>query len=194
MKTVVGFLSRPHGFNVLSSLAKSNNYKLVRVYTHSLNPKSQDPSRSKRVDFDLFVRECKEHSIELITIDSKEQQIVDFPECDYIVEVSWRYLIPDHITKKAKIAAFGIHRGKLPDFAGAEPIKQALQNGEKEIILSAHYLDPIIDSGGVICIKSHPVNYDTRYSLEENVQRLREEITPLFSELVFKTFKTLEGI
>ena len=46
MKTIVGFLSRPHGFDALSALIKSQNYKIIKVYTHKLNPKSQDPQRT----------------------------------------------------------------------------------------------------------------------------------------------------
>jgi len=193
LKTVVGFLSRAHGFSVLSSLIDSKNYRILRIYTHSLNPKSQDPTRSKRNDFDLFVKKCQKNNIDLISIDSKEQKINDFPDCDYIIEVSWRYLIPVQITRKARIGAFGIHRGKLPDYAGAEPIKQAINGGEKEIVISSHYLDPVIDAGGVICVRSHPINYNPNHSLEENIQRLRDEITRFFPELVFKTVKVLEG-
>lgn len=191
LTTVVGFLSRPHGFDVLTSLVKSDKYRLLKVFTHQLNPKSQDPSRSQRVDFPLFRQICIENKIPLIPIDSKEQ-IQEIPECDFIVEVSWRYVIPESVTKKARIAAFGIHRGKLPEYAGAEPIKQALLKNEKEIILSAHYLDPIIDGGKTITTISHPVHYDPRFSLEENIQKLRDEITSLFSKLTFITFQILE--
>lgn len=192
MITVVGFLSRPHGFNVLNGLINSNEYTLKALYTHALNPKSQDPTRSKRDDYELFVKICSENNIPLIAVDSKEQKIDNFPSCDFIVEVSWRYLIPESITKNARIAAFGIHRGKLPDYAGAEPIKQALLKDEKEIVLSAHYLDPKIDQGSTIAMISHPVNYNQNFTMEQNIQRLRDEITPLFSKLVFKTMKILD--
>ena len=193
MKSVVGFLSRPHGFNVLIALVNSNEYKLKMAYTHALNPKSQDPTRSTRPDYNLFVKICSENNVPLLSIDSKEQGIENFPDCDFIVEVSWRYIIPKEIINKAHIAAFGIHRGRLPDYAGAEPIKQALLKGEKEIVLSAHYLESVIDQGITICTASHPVNYDQKCSLEQNIQRLRDEITPLFSKLVFDTFKVLEA-
>ena len=193
MKTIVGFLSRPHGFNVLKELIKSREYSVIRIYTHSLNPKSQDSTRSKREDYPLFENLCSENQIPLILIDSKNQEINDVPICDFIVEVSWRYLIKENITKEAKIAAFGIHRGKLPDYAGAEPIKQALLKNENEIVLSAHYLDPEIDAGGTITSVSHPINYDKNSNLEENVQRLRDEITPLFSKLALITLKKLES-
>ena len=106
-----------------------------------------------------------------------------------IVEVSWRYLISKEIVKKAKVLAFGIHRGKLPEYPGREPIKQAISNGEKEIILSAHLLAPEIDGGNVIDEISYDVNYDKHKDLDENIQIIRDEITPLFPILMNKVIK-----
>jgi len=189
LKTIVAFLSRTHGLNVLSSLIESKDHKILKVYTHSLNPKSQDPKRSLRIDYHLFKEICAKHDIPLVAIDSKKEKIQDVPHCDFIVEVSWRYLLLSEITKKAKIIAFGIHRGKLPEYTGAEPIKQALLQNEKEIFLSAHHLDQSIDTGKTITRMSHPVNYDSSFGIDENIQRLRDEITPLFSKIMFKTFK-----
>ena len=192
MKTVVGFLSRAHGFNALSALVKSKEYDVIQVFTHKLNPKSQDPKRSVRYDYILFEELCKENNIILEAIDSKDIPIV-VPECDFIVEISWRYLIPQNIVKKSKINTFGIHRGKLPEYGGGEPIKQALKNKEKKIILSAHYLVDEIDGGQTITTADHPTNYDSKLSFDENVQRLRDEITPLFSKIVMKALKQLEN-
>ena len=192
MKTIVGFLSRPHGYDVLSALVKSQNYKIIKLYTHKLKPKSQDPQRSIRTDYELFVKKCADNSIPLISIDTVSDEITDFPDCDYILEISWRYKIPNNIINKARIAAFGIHRGKLPDFAGAEPIKQALLNGEKKIVLSAHYLEKDIDAGNIISTIEFPVNYNGDKNLDVNIQTIRDEITPLFSKLVFQTLNILE--
>lgn len=191
MKSIVALVSRAHGLNVLDALIKSKNYEVVEVFTHKLNPKSQDSTRSVRSDFHNYLKKCKENKIKMITIDSPNEEIKDLPDCDFIVEVSWRYLISRNITNRAKISAFGIHRGKLPEFAGAEPIKQALLKGKKEIVISAHYLSPKIDEGNVIYSKKYPVNYNPQYDLENNVQRLRDEITPLFSKIMFKTLEIL---
>ena len=193
MKTVVGFLSRTHGFNVLQELVKSTTYSVLKVYTHSLKPKSEDSNRSQREDFSSFEEICKKNKVLLEKIDSKNEKIENVPQCDFIIEVSWRYLISENITKQAKIASFGIHRGKLPDYRGAQPIKQALLNQEKEIVLSAHSLAPEIDCGGTIMSLNHSINYENNCNLEENIQRLRDEITPLFSKLAFKTMKILEN-
>ena len=169
-----------------------DKFEIKKIFTHRLNPKSQDPTRSERPDFPLFEKLCKDNNIQMDTIDSKYKTIKDIPDCDYIIEVSWRYLLPPEITKKAKILAFGIHRGKLPEYAGAEPIKQALLKKETEIILSAHYLATEIDKGNTISILSHPVHYKTNLSLEDNIQRLLDEITPLFSKLAIQTIEILE--
>lgn len=191
MKTIVGFLSRPHGFNVLQYLIDSQKYNLIKLYTHSLNPKSQDPQRQKRSDYELFENMCNKNKIPLQVIDNKND-IIDIPECDFIIEVSWRYLISEKIVKKAKIGSFGIHRGKLPDYSGAEPIKQALLKGDTEIVLSAHTLESVIDSGSVITSITHPINYDSKLSLESNIQKIRDDIIPLFSIVTDKTLKILE--
>ena len=184
MKTVVGFLARPHGYNALSALVESQNYKIIKLYTHKLNPKSQDLQRSIRADYELFVKKCADNSIPLIPIDSKDHEITDFPECDYIIEVSWRYIIPQNIINKARRDTFGIHRGKLPEFAGAEPIKQALLKNEKIIVLSAHYLEKTIE---------FRVVYNDEKNLETNIQSIRDQITPLFSKLMLETLNILEN-
>jgi methionyl-tRNA formyltransferase len=188
MKTIVGFLSRKHGYSVLEELIKSSEYQILKIFTHKLNPKSQDPLRSIRIDFEDFEDLCIKNKIQLESIDSQSIPI-NCPQCDFIIEVSWRYIIPKKITEKAMIQALGIHRGKLPNYAGAEPIKQALKNNEKEIVLTAHILDDEIDAGDIIEEENHPVNFEQNKDLENNIQRLRDEITPLFSPLVFKTLK-----
>jgi methionyl-tRNA formyltransferase len=188
MKTIVGFLSREHGLDVLQTLVKNNHLKVITVFTHKLNPKSQDKTRGIRKDFQKFIDLCKQENIELISIDTKDSEI-KCPNCDFIVEVSWRYLISPEIIKKANILAFGIHRGKLPEYAGAEPIKQALLKNEKEIIISAHHLDSKIDAGKVITTKSFKINLNSQISLEKNIQIILDDITPLFSKILLKVLE-----
>ena len=193
-RKIVGFFSRAHGFNVLDTLVRNEQFEICKIFTNSLNPSSQDPKRGIREDYHKFVEICNEYKIELESIDSNNDKIKAIPECDFIIEVSWRFIIPEAITKKARYGAFGIHRGKLPQYGGAEPIKQALEKNEKEIIISAHFLEQEIDTGKVIDTVSHPVNYRHELSMEENIQRLRDEITPHFSILVIKTLEKLQKI
>ena len=80
MQTIVGFLSRAHGYNVLTNLGKMNEFKFLKIYTHKYNPKSQDPNKGVRDDYELFVNECKKLSIPLVPIDSKSIEITNCPE------------------------------------------------------------------------------------------------------------------
>jgi len=192
MISVVGFLSRPHGYAVLKELIQNDKIKIAKIYTHELKPKSQDPARSIREDFPEFEKICDENNINLEKIDSKDFKINEFPMCDYIIEVSWRYFIPENIILKAKKMAFGIHRGRLPEYAGAAPIKQALLKNEKSIFLSVHNLNAKIDEGDVINEIEYPVNFDKTKTLDQNIQRIREEITPLFPKLTIETLDKLE--
>ena len=192
MISIICFISRAHGFEVLKKLLELEKYQILRLYTHKLKPKSEDPLRKEREDYKLFENLCKKNDIPIFTIDSKNDVIENVPKCDFIVEVSWRYLINSQITNKARIASFGIHRGKLPEYSGGQPIKQALEKNEKVINITAHVLDSKIDVGESILIESHPVNYDKNTTLYDNVQRLRDEITPLFGLLVEKTLIHLE--
>ena len=192
MISVVGFLSRSHGYAVLEELVKNKNITIQKIFTHSLNPLSQDSTRSVRDDFFLFENICAKNKIKLEIIDSKENQNIDILECDYILEISWRYFIPKKVCLKAKKLAFGIHRGKLPDYAGSEPIKQALTKNENNIILSVHDLLAEIDMGQVLNTITYPVNYNSKKTFDENIQRLRDEITPLFPKLTVQTLEKFE--
>ena len=61
---------------------------------------------------------------------SKLEKFVKNNEFDFLISVSWRYLISPQVFEKAKIGSFNIHRGDLPKYAGVEPIKRALNNNE----------------------------------------------------------------
>ena len=63
MITLVAFLSRPHGYNTLCGIIDKSDYKLLKVYTHKLKPKSEDPNKAERKDYQLFVEKCKENKI-----------------------------------------------------------------------------------------------------------------------------------
>lgn len=187
MKTIVGFLSRNHGLEVLYSLIKLDNYKILKILTHSKLPSSENPLRPMRDEFKIFQKICNQNCIPLEIVDSKFNNNYDIPKCDFIIEISWRYLIPKEILKNAKIASFGIHRGKLPEYAGPEPIKQAIINSENELVISSHLLENEIDAGETLFSKNHKINYDKNSTLENNISRLKQEITPYFSELVITT-------
>ena len=66
------------------------------------------------------------NNIQLVTIDHKSElsKLENFctqVEYDFLISISWRYLISPTIFNKAKLGAINIHRGDLPKYAGMEP-------------------------------------------------------------------------
>ncbi|MEM3008193.1 MAG: formyltransferase family protein [Candidatus Nitrosotenuis sp.] len=189
-------VARNHGLESLKNLIRLDRYKIIAIFTHMLNPKTYDPERKIRSDYKDFVKIAELNKIPLFTIDNKSELSIlkDFSEqneYDFLISISWRYLIPPYIFNKAKIGSINLHRGDLPKYAGVEPIKRALQNNEKEIVVCAHHITENYDAGEVICKAKHPVNYDYNKTLDENVDRLKEEITPYFPQLTIKSLEIL---
>ena len=71
--------------------------------------------------------------------------------------------------------------------------KYNILHNEKLIVLSSHYLEKNIDTGQVISSIEFPVDYNNKKNLEVNIQTIRDDITPLFSKLLFKTLNILEN-
>ena len=194
---VVGFLARKHGLNGLTHLIDSDVYNPICIFTHKLKPKSQDPNRSQREDFTKYEALCKNNNVTLYTIDSKKESmkinniLTELGKFDFIASISWRRLIPANQLSMPKFGGVNLHRGKLPDYAGAEPIKQALNSKDNFIYITSHILAEEIDSGDTISEYMHPVNYNNMHSLNENIKRLKRELTPHFAPLLIKSLNLM---
>ncbi|MFT4553188.1 MAG: methionyl-tRNA formyltransferase [Chlamydiales bacterium] len=191
---VLAFLARHHGFNGLEHLFKDPRFEVVAVVTHRRNPKSEDADRKERKDFCEFEMITTEHNTPLHFVDTNKEALslgekISTWDFDLIASISWRRLIPEEQLNQAKIAGVNLHRGKLPQYAGAEPIKQALLKKEKEIFIDAHILDKEIDNGKVLAQYCHPTSYRKVDSLEENISRLKRELTPHFGPLLIKSIE-----
>ena len=55
-----------------------------------------------------------------------------------------------------------------------------------------HNLLAEIDMGQVLNTMKYPVNYNSKKTFDENIQRLRNEITPLFPKLTVQTLEKFE--
>eukprot|EP00008_Paramoeba_atlantica_P007854 CAMPEP_0201491532 /NCGR_PEP_ID=MMETSP0151_2-20130828/30176_1 /ASSEMBLY_ACC=CAM_ASM_000257 /TAXON_ID=200890 /ORGANISM="Paramoeba atlantica, Strain 621/1 / CCAP 1560/9" /LENGTH=208 /DNA_ID=CAMNT_0047877927 /DNA_START=47 /DNA_END=673 /DNA_ORIENTATION=- len=194
---MVAFVARAHGLSALKAVGTDERIKIVLVVTHKRLPLCEDSERSTRPDFSTFEQFCKTHDLPLKTVDGKKE--AEELDCmlkelsfDAMISVSWRRMIPEShlmLPKLGPNARLNLHRGALPAYAGAEPIKQALLKKEKEIEISAHILDKEIDSGKVISVYSHLVKYEEEASLDENIERLKREITPAFGLLAIQAFE-----
>jgi methionyl-tRNA formyltransferase len=189
---------RNHGLETLKNLNELSDYNIIAIFTHKFNPKSLDTQQKERDDFSDYEKFAEINSIPLYTIDKSNEKFIldDFAlqyNYDFLISVSWRYLISPQVFLKANIGSINIHRGDLPKYAGAEPIKRALENSEKFIHISCHNISKNFDEGEVIFESTHPTNYDVSLSLDDNVERLKKEITPYFPQLTIKSLELLIG-
>lgn len=189
---IVGFLGRTHGLNGLDDLIKSKKYNPVAIFTHSKKASFEDPERKIRPDYAEYVKICKENKIPLYPIDGKKDlAIIDTIlaklKPDFIVAISWRFLIPKRHLEIPKFGGVNLHRGKFPEYKGDFPTERALEAREKEVYITAHILNEEIDGGEVLSKESHPVNYNESVTFRENVERIKKEITPHFGPLLIKS-------
>ena len=196
--TCLVLAGRNHGLETLKKLNEKSNYNIIAIFTHKLNPKSLDIQQKERDDFLDYKKFAKTNSIPLYTIDKlNEKHILDnfVLQCDYdfLISISWRFLISPQVFSKSNIGSINLHRGDLPKYAGVEPIKRALENSEKFIHISCHNISKHFDEGEVIFESTHPTNYDVSLSLDDNVERLKKEITPYFPQLTIKSLEFLIG-
>ncbi len=195
-KSIVALIARQHGLSGLKSLLAEPNLEVIAIVTHRRLPKSEDADRSERSDFGAYLAVANEHGIPLITVDSKEDQLQLEKKLlqlryDYLISISWRRLIPLSMLQQATIGCINLHRGRLPDYPGAEPIKQALQKGDRTISITAHVLDEQIDHGPILCTYEHPVAYQMNRPLDDNIERLKQELTPHFGPLLLKAIQQM---
>jgi methionyl-tRNA formyltransferase len=77
-------------------------------------------------------------------------------EGDYIISYLSRWIAPEYLINKAKIAAINFHPGS-PEYPGIGCNNFALYENAKEYGCTCHYMLPKVDTGKIIAVKRFPV-------------------------------------
>jgi methionyl-tRNA formyltransferase len=80
-------------------------------------------------------------------------------EVDIILNVHSLYVIPAPILQAARIGAFNLHPGPLPQYAGLNTVSWAIYRGETTYGVTIHWMVPEIDAGEIA--------YQATFSIEE---------------------------
>lgn len=113
-----------------------------------------------------------------------------FPEkiyedsCDYLINFLSRWIIPEAVLKKVKIAAINFHPGS-PNYPGIGCNNFALYENASSYGVTCHHMLPAVDTGGIIATKTFPV-YPT-----DNVDSLLERTYPA---LLMLFYEIMDGI
>jgi methionyl-tRNA formyltransferase len=68
---------------------------------------------------------------------------------DLILNVHSRYILDEAILQSARIGAFNLHPGPLPEYAGLNCVSWALYRGRTSYAVTLHWMVPEIDAGDI---------------------------------------------
>ena len=183
---VVALLAREPGLAVLrEGLLADAGVELAALYTHRRRPRSEDPLRSERPEYQPYADLACAAGVPLHAVDTRAEALElegleAYRPFDVLLSLSWRYRVSPAVLSWPRIAAINLHRGRLPTYAGAEPVRRALEAGETSITLTAHRMIEEIDAGPVLVECVHPVSALRGPTLADDVERIKRELWPLY--------------
>lgn len=121
---------------------------LLGVFTHGRLPKAE--GGGARPELQEYKSICEARNITLTVIDGPDaKQLEKFlPEkLDLLIVLSWRFILNSEALRRPKVASINLHRGALPEFSGAEPVRRAIEAGALRTAITAHKMVEEVDMG-----------------------------------------------
>jgi methionyl-tRNA formyltransferase len=84
---------------------------------------------------------------------------------DLGISLSYNQILDCNLMKIFPNGIINFHAGKLPFYRGCNVINWAIINGEKELGLTAHFVDEGIDTGDIIIQKTFPIAWWDDYGV-----------------------------
>lgn len=146
----VALLGRSTGLSVLrDSLLPHPLLDVVQVFTHRNLTKAE--GGGKRPELSEFQAITNAAKINLTVLDLPEarsfESYLTLQTFDLLIVLSWKYIISANALNRAKVAAINLHRGELPKYAGLNPVRRALEAGERRVAITAHKMIEQVDMG-----------------------------------------------
>ena len=182
----IALLARPPGLRVLrDALLDNPKVRLTRVFTHGRLPSAE--GGGTRGELEAYRTLCEGAGVPLTVLDLPEARSLQdhLPEgrIDLLVSLSWRCLVSPQVLARIGTAAINLHRGALPAYAGAEPVRRALKAGETRVAITAHGMVEAVDAGPVLGVVWLDVERSASDSLECLTERTKTRLEPLYAPL-----------
>lgn len=124
--------------------------------------------------------------VELIPDDRNEDRLIKLVETahpDFILSIQYPWILSRELLAAVDDRGLNLHNAKLPDYRGHNTISHEILNGEKEHVISLHWMDEEVDRGVLaksVTIKIEPE--DTAYSLWERTVDASVDLYSSFME------------
>ncbi len=112
-----------------------------------------------------------------------------FWQGDYLVSYLSRWVIPDELLKRAKIAAINFHPAS-PEYPGIGCNNFALYEDAKEYGVTCHHMAPKVDTGRIVAVRRFPIHPDD--DVDALLKRTYENQRALFFEIAKMMAEGLE--
>ncbi|MBM3976752.1 MAG: methionyl-tRNA formyltransferase [Planctomycetes bacterium] len=181
MKPSIVFLGNHDvGVRTLDVLAECA--ELAAVVAHPLDPE-------EGVVYASVAEWAERRGLPCLRASGRQPQLAEFvrahaPELLWIAD--YRYLLPAEVLALAPLGAVNLHPSLLPAYRGRAPVNWAILHGERELGLSAHFVDSGTDSGDLIA--------QARFALREDqdVGDALALLYPLYEQLTRRVLRQFE--
>ena len=107
---------------------------------------------------------------------------------DVAVVVAFGQILPKAVLDAPARGSINIHASLLPRYRGAAPIQWAIIRGETETGITTFQMDPGMDTGDILLMRSTPIGPD------ETAAELFARLAPLGAEVILETLARLGSI
>ncbi|CRX36922.1 / fmt / Methionyl-tRNA formyltransferase /:413000 Reverse [Candidatus Hepatoplasma crinochetorum] len=185
-KIKIVFLGNSHiSLAALEPLMKDQRFKIIAVFTTIDQKIGRNHSKLLPSPVALFAKKNHLNLIKTANINKDIDKLKDL-DFDLLVTLSFGQILAPEVLKLAKLINLNIHASLLPKGRGANPIQQAILEGEKETGFSLMEMIEEMDAGDYFYqAKIKIADDDTYLKLEEKIANLiKLKITDLLIKYV----------
>ncbi len=166
----------------LEKLGKSQNHKVIAVYTQPPKPalrglemlKSKVHLKADELNIPVYTPKSLK--------DKTEQEILRNLNADCIIVAAYGLLLPKEILEATKFGCINIHPSKLPRWRGAAPIQRAIMAGDSETSICIMKMEEGLDCGDIYLEKLYPIPNSANAGFMHNL--LAEEGADLLLQVI----------
>lgn len=159
------------GVRTLETLLESD--QVIGVVAHPHDPEDG-------VDYLSVYDFAREKGLDVVRMHGRDRNLPELiHDCkpDLVWVTDYRYLLPPSVLSAAPLGTVNLHPSLLPKYRGRAPINWAILNGEKELGLTAHFVDGGMDTGDIIAQITYNLNTD------QDVADALEILYPLYRKV-----------